>query len=126
MIQTRSVEQRLLPRNKTDMDVTMVYKDLPVNNCRTQNIGFGGSFVSTPDAALPINAPVRLILRNKAGNPVLSVNGDVVFSSDKGVGVEFRDLQTEAYGPLLKLVYSWPQGSSSAPNPVKAVKAFGR
>lgn len=111
-------ENRHSPRRPMAIDASIIYKDLPIPNCKISNISFDGAFINTPAAAPPKNGVIRLILNDSTKQQLFTLNGQVVYAKNKGAGLRFQSLDSDTYSTLFELLIAW----STQPGIPKVVK----
>lgn len=112
----RGHERRQGPRRTADFKTTLVCNNVPVVNCKTRNIGFGGMYINTPGTPPAAGSSVSIILDIPGRSPV-SLHGIVQHSESRGLGVTFQGLTSQSYATLVDVVYAKPAfqpGSSPA------------
>ncbi len=101
------MEHRWSPRKAVKMDVFINYRPLGLVRGETRDISLEGMFVETGRIALPKNEAVDIsfTLQHEKEAGVHHLGAYVVHSSDKGVGLMFRDFQSSVFRALEDVIF---------------------
>jgi hypothetical protein len=97
-----SIEHRWTPRQPTRLPVSIACRPLGVVRGRLRNISNGGAMVQLR-TALPLNAPVELILPARAGASARSYRLPAIVTrcSERGTGLMFGRIEPDIWAALL-------------------------
>lgn len=114
----RSRELRQSPRRALALNASILYQELKILKCRTQNIGFGGAAVTTSVSRPPADKEVKFILERQDNQPTLVLNAGILRINGEHIALRFRNIDDGAYRALVDLLFLW-QSPHTRPAPVK-------
>jgi len=115
MVEIQASERRWSTRRTFIMAVTLYYQDLPINQCKTRDIGPEGVFVEVDGTPFDLHDMVYVSLpaavigeRHRRRIPAI-----VTHKRDKGLGLMFCSFDQRLFDSLETLIHSLPSSHAA-------------
>lgn len=106
-----TMERRWSDRTHVTLEAVVVHQGLPVERCRTRDIGLEGAFLHTrlPQIQKGTRVEVEFLVPRAGGTARRRLPAVVMHRSDEGLGVMFLAFDQAAFRSIEELVYHAPQ-----------------